>query len=418
IQFEDISLKEALVQLKAQSGLSFTYSEDIIPATKKVSVNAKEQKIRSILTQLLKGTGIDFKPVGQQIILFKGRTTSRSNSNPSSDVPTLKKYTISGYISDEKTGEKLIGANVFLPATGSGASTNVYGFFSLTLPEGTYQLEASYVGYQTLGLEIKLKADSELNLDLNVSADLAEVEVVAEKHSERIEERTQMGATSIPVSQIQALPALAGEVDVLRVMQLLPGVSSGNDATAGLFVRGGSHDQNLILLDGVPIYNSFHLFGFVSVFNADAINKVELTKGGFPARYGGRLSSIVDIRLKEGNMNELKGTGTISPIATKLTLEGPIIKDKMAFIVSGRRTFADLFMRPISRAERRRFGVDGSNGYFFNDLSAKLNYKFSNKDRLYFSFFGGRDKWDDIYNTASVSQDSIQSNTNSQIKWG
>ncbi|MEM6723575.1 MAG: TonB-dependent receptor plug domain-containing protein, partial [Bacteroidota bacterium] len=276
----------------------------------------------------------------------------------------------------------------------------------------------SYVGYQKVGLELDLNADAELHLELKTSADLIEVEIVATKHTEEIQERTQISAASIPVAQIQALPTLGGEVDVLRAVQLLPGVSSGNEASSGLFVRGGSHDQNLILLDGVPIYNSFHLFGFLSVFNADAINKVELTKGGFPARYGGRLSSVLDIRLKEGNMNELKGTGTISPIATKFTLEGPLIKDKMAFIVSGRRTFADLIIRPITRSERKCNGVDGSTGYFFHDMNVKLNYKFSNKDRLYLSFFGGRDRFDDTYNRSFVNQDSLRSESFSEVKWG
>ena len=203
-----------------------------------------------------------------------------------------------------------------------------------------------------------------------------------------------MSSISVPIDQIKSLPAFLGEVDVMKVLQLLPGVQSGSEGSSGLYVRGGGPDQNLILLDGVPVYNASHLFGFFSVFNSDAINNVQLIKGGFPARYGGRLSSVIDISMKEGNMKEFHGEGSIGLIASKLTLEGPIAKEKTSFIVSARRTYIDLIARPLIKAS-----TDGDEtvGYYFYDVNAKINHKFSDKDRLYLSAYLGDDKGYSFY---------------------
>ncbi len=295
-------------------------------------------------------------------------------------------HTISGYIKDKASGESLIAANVFNKTDLKGTTTNTYGFYSLTLPQDSITLVVSYVGYTSVESTFYLDKDIELNIELASSIELDEIVITAE---EEIQQQTQMSAVTVKVKQIQALPSLMGEVDVLKVLQLLPGVQSGTEGSSGLYVRGGGPDQNLILLDGVPIYNSSHLFGFFSVFNADAINNVELIKGGFPARYGGRLSSVIDISLKEGNTKEFKGTATIGLIASKITLEGPIKKDKTSFIVSARRTYIDILARPLIKAQN-----DGNlvAGYYFYDLNAKINHKFSNKDRLYLSGFLGKDK--------------------------
>ncbi len=331
-----------------------------------------------------------------------------------------ERYTISGYVEDAETGEKLIAANVFDPEKSKGTTTNVFGFFSLTLPKDSVYLAISYIGYETKYFRLYLDKDISMNFSLGIGTELNEVVVTAEKY-ERVEQKTQMSQVSVPIKQIKKLPALLGEVDVLKSLQLLPGVQSGGEGTSGLYVRGGSPDQNLILLDGVPVYNVSHLFGFFSVFNADAINNVTLTKGGFPARFGGRLSSVLEINMKEGNMKEFKGSGSIGLISSRLTLEGPIVKDKTSFILSGRRTYLDLLAKPfIKAASNAEEGVDFTGGYYFYDINAKINHKFSEKDRLYASVYAGDDRF-----KVKVSEDYSYNNNEqyifeneSKLDWG
>ena len=309
-------------------------------------------------------------------------------------VPLIaQKYTISGYISDVESGEMLIGANAFDFKTASGTVSNTYGFYSLTLPTDSVYMTVSYIGYQPQTFAFDLTEDVEMNIKLSSSVSLEVVEVTASKNGEPIEEQTQMSTVSIPMAQIKKLPAFLGETDILKALQLLPGVQSGGEGQSGLYVRGGSPDQNLILLDGVPVYNASHLFGFFSVFNADALKDVTLIKGGFPARYGGRLSSVLDIKMKEGNTKKFKGAGSIGLVASKFTLEGPIFKDKTSFIVSARRTYIDVLARPLIKAGFKSNGNEGVAGYYFYDLNAKVNHKISEKDRLYLSFYSGRDKF-------------------------
>lgn len=306
-------------------------------------------------------------------------------------IPNLhfaQQYTISGYVTEKGSAEKLIGATVYNSKDFKGTVSNDYGFYSLTLNTDSVIINYSYIGYLTQQVKFKLQKDTIINIALLPSTALQEVVIEGEKNDEQFQTRTQMSTLEIPVDQIKSLPAFLGEVDVLKALQLLPGVNGGSEGSSGLFVRGGSPDQNLILLDGVPVYNASHLFGFFSVFNADAINKVTLVKGGFPARYGGRLSSVVDIRMKEGDMQNFHGEGSIGVIASRLTFEGPIIKDKTSFIVSARRTYIDLITRPILKAQQD----DGVSGYYFYDLNAKINHKISDKDRLYISGYFGRDK--------------------------
>jgi outer membrane receptor for ferrienterochelin and colicin len=301
-------------------------------------------------------------------------------------------YTISGYIEDASSGEKLIGANVYDKKTFKGSTSNVYGFYSLTLPKDSVELVVSFVGFQPQTFCLYLDKDLKQNVSLSSSIELKTVEIVASQ-SEAIQEKSQMSSIVVPMEQIKALPSLLGERDVLKILQLLPGVQSGGEGTSGLYVRGGGPDQNLILLDGVPVYNASHLFGFFSVFNPDALNHVELIKGGFPARYGGRLSSVIDIRMKEGNTKKFKGEGSVGLVASKLTLEGPIIKDKTSFIVSGRRTYIDILTQPIIRAASRANGTEATAGYYFYDMNAKINHKFSDNSRLFLSAYMGNDKF-------------------------
>lgn len=329
-----------------------------------------------------------------------------------------QKFTISGYIKDSETGESLIGATILHKQTTSGSSANTHGFYSLTLPKDSVSLIYSYVGYQPTIIGFFLRHDTVITINLQSSTLLNEV-IVSGTKADPIHESTKMSTLSVPIEQIKALPAFMGETDILKVLQLMPGVQSGNEGSTGLYVRGGGPDQNLMLLDGVPIYNASHLFGFFSVFNADAINHVELIKGGFPARYGGRLSSVIDINMKEGNMKKVKGEGSIGLISAKATVEGPINKDKTSFIVSARRTYIDVLAQPIIRAQARREGSQTTAGYYFYDLNLKLNHIVNPRNRLYFSTYLGNDKayakskYTDTYDTITTKTDDQFS-----LRWG
>lgn len=322
-----------------------------------------------------------------------------------------EKATLSGYVQDSKTREKLIGATVYIPTLKIGTRTNAYGFYSLTytVPENDIQVKASYVGY-ALDSILLPKQSSTHNFDLVQQKDLKEI-VVKAKRSESIQESTQMSKIDLPISTIKKLPAFLGEVDVLKAIQLLPGVQAGGEGQNGLYVRGGGPDQNLILLDGIPVYNASHLFGFFSVFNADAVNSVEVYKGGFPARYGGRLSSVIDIRMKEGDKSGIHGSLGIGLIASRLLLEGPIGKKKQngSWMISGRRTYIDVFTTPIIKAASEG---TGTGGYYFYDVNAKANYKIGKRDRVYLSSYLGNDKF-----YAKGFEDGKET-FKANIKWG
>ncbi len=305
-------------------------------------------------------------------------------------LPTISfaQHTISGYVKEEATGESLLGANVYIKESLKGTVTNQYGFYSITVPDGKFTLVVSYIGFQNQEIPVDLNADIRQNINLKSSAiETKEVTINAEKEDRNVQS-SEMGRQKLDVEKIKTLPAFMGEVDVLKSIQLLPGVSSAGEGSSGFYVRGGGPDQNLILLDEANVYNASHLFGFFSVFNADAIQNVTLTKGNMPANYGGRLASVLDIQMKEGNNQRFGAEGGIGFVASRLTIEGPIKKDTSSFIISGRRTFIDLFMG-------KPFVKDGSdisgNKYYFYDLNAKVNYKLSDKDRLFLSGYFGRD---------------------------
>lgn len=314
-------------------------------------------------------------------------------------------FTISGVVSDEYSGESMIGASVFEPNLRKGTTTNTYGFYSLTLPEGTYSIVYSFVGYEPFTREIELNKDLQLDVSLK-GMELLEVELV-EKVTTQIQETTQMSTIDLPMEAVEKLPVFMGERDILKTAQLLPGIQSGNEGTSGLFVRGGSPDQNLILLDGVPVYNANHLFGFFSVFNPDAISSVSIMKGGFPARYGGRLSSVIDVHMKEGNMREFEGDLSIGLIAAKIAVQGPIKKDTTSYMISARRTYIDALAQPVIIAVENT-----SAGYFFHDVNAKVNHKFNREHRLYASTYFGKDK---AYNRESYGDGEL---FRAGLEWG
>ena len=316
-----------------------------------------------------------------------------------------QKFTISGYIKDADSGEELISATIIDTKSGKGTISNTYGFFSITLPAGKVSLRGSYVGYQEFTHEIDLRKDVQIDLKLSSSSLIQEVEVVATK-AEKIEERSQMSRIDVPIEQIKKIPALLGEVDVLKALQLLPGVQGGTEGQNGIYVRGGGPDQNLITLDGVPVYNVSHLLGFFSVFNADALKNVTLYKGGFPARYGGRLSSVIDINMKEGNMQKFHGEGSIGMVASRLTLEGPIWKDRTSCIVSFRRTYVDALVAPIvalsQSGQQEKFQIKLN----FYDLNAKINHKINSKNRIYLSAYSGQDNFGTAIKEGSLSKNA------------
>lgn len=324
-----------------------------------------------------------------------------------------QRVTISGYVRDAESGETLIGANIYDPQIQVGTTTNAYGFYSLTVTTDSAHLIFSYVGYEPYKILMPLEEDTVIQVHLR-SVLLEEVVVSAER-TEKIQESTRMGTFDIPLYQIKMMPAMMGETDVIKVLQLLPGVQGGSEGSSGLYVRGGGPDQNLILLDGVPVYNASHLYGFFSTFNADAINHVELVKGGFPARYGGRLSSVVDISMKEGNSSKFHGKLSLGLIASKMVVEGPIKKETTSFIVSARRSNLNLLKSSVfSQSD-----VGIANNYFFYDLNAKVNHKINDRNRIYVSFYKGADKagseTTDSYSDMNLK---TSSKSNSRIIWG
>ncbi len=295
-------------------------------------------------------------------------------------------FTISGTISDKSSGENLIGVNVLVKdSKGQGTITNNYGFYSLTVKSGKYQIIYSYIGYISQIVEVDLTKNVKKNLELTPEDNELEEVVVSGTKADANISAIEMGVESVDMKEISKIPVMFGEKDILKTIQLLPGVKTAGEGNSGFYVRGGGSDQNLILLDEAPVYNASHLLGFFSVFNSDAIKDVKLYKGNIPAEYGGRLSSVMDIKMKEGNIKKLAMNGGIGLISSKLTIEAPIIKDKGSFIVSGRRTYVDLFLK-LSKQEMLR-----KSRLYFYDMNAKANYKITQKDRLYMSGYFGRD---------------------------
>lgn len=299
----------------------------------------------------------------------------------------------SGIVSEEESGETLIGANIEVPSLGIGTISNEYGYFGLSIPIGSDSVTVvfSYIGYDSKIIQILPDQNQKMNIQLGVGGvTLGEVTISANTMRDQVRS-TQMSVEQVSVLDAKVIPALFGEVDIIKTLQLKPGISSGSEGSTGLFVRGGNVDQNLIVLDEAIVYNADHLFGFFSVFNSDALKDVKVYKGGFPAQYGGRLSSVIDVRLKEGNKTKFSGSGGIGLISSRLTVEGPIQKDKSSFIVSGRRTYVDLITNSINRSQSDNPDFNPIPAYNFYDLNVKTNFELGEKDRLFLSGYFGRD---------------------------
>ena len=337
-----------------------------------VGSEMKYMKLQLIITALL----FLFLPV----TVFAGTDLSTDTEEEAG-----LRYTVSGYVKDVSSGEGLIGAAIIIEELNKGTVTNVYGFYSLSLPAGLYHMKISYLGYHYQDKIISLNQNMVINIELDENIqELEEVTISAEGPQSHIR-KAEMSVNKLQIKAIKRIPTLMGEVDVIKAIQLLPGVQAASEGASGFSVRGGNPDQNLILLDEATVYNASHLMGFFSVFNNDAVKDVKLYKGDIPAEYGGRLSSLLDVRMKDGNMKRFSGSGGIGTISSRLTLEGPLIKNRTSFLIAGRRTYADIFL-PFAKQEEVR-----DNSLYFYDLNVKLTHIFNDKNRLFVSGYMGKD---------------------------
>jgi hypothetical protein len=300
-----------------------------------------------------------------------------------------QKVTINGYVKDASNGEELIGVAIYIPQLKAGTVTNSYGFYAITVPPGPYEIVFSYLGYTPFTFKGEVTANLSQNIEMETEAKLIEEIVITEKRIDENVSDVQMSRNTIDIARIKKLPSLFGEVDIIKNIQMLPGVVSAGEGTSAFFVRGGSADQNLILIDEAPVYDPSHLFGLFSVFNADVIKDSDLYKGGIPPRFGGRLSSILDVRTKDGNNKNFGITGGIGTLATRVAVEGPLKKDKSSFIISGRRSYADVFMKAAGE----------KTDVYFYDINAKVNWRQNNNNRFFVAMYAGRDvfKLDDEF---------------------
>ncbi|MCR9229359.1 MAG: carboxypeptidase-like regulatory domain-containing protein, partial [Flavobacteriaceae bacterium] len=312
-------------------------------------------------------------------------------------------HTISGTITDKNNGEILFGASVFLNGTTVGGVTNEYGFYSVTAPEGEYVLSISYMGYNEVNIEINLNHDIVQDVEISeFSTELDEVVVLADEPERAILRKPEMSVVKMNMGTVKQMPVVLGELDVLKSLQMLPGVTNNGEGTGGFHVRGGAQDQNLVLLDEAIIYNTSHMFGFFSVFNADAIKDVKLYKGGIPASFGGRVSSVLDIRQKDGNSKNFELNGGIGVLSSRLTAEGPVFGDKGSFLIAGRRSYVDLLLKAA--------GEDNSVSFY--DLNLKTNYSINGNNKLFLSGYFGRDAF-----KLGNSFDSSYGNATGNLRW-
>lgn len=373
---QNTSLERVLYQLIDQHDVKLIFNNDILPE-RNISVDLNEVTLKIALETILRGTNLRYEVLGRQVLLVVKPPAP------------MVQYTISGFLEDMETGEKLIGASVFDRISGKGTITNPYGFFSLTLREGPVELLFSYLGYKPQSASFQLNNDQRYNLSLESDLTLKEVTVYATENEATTHQ--DISVDLINTSDIKRLPSLGGEKDLLRTTHLLPGVQTGTDGVGGIYVRGGNAGQNLILIDGVPVYYISHAVGLFSIFNTEAIRTAKLVKGGFPARYGGRISSVLDIRTKEGNMKEINGWANLGLLTGSAGLEGPLVKNKSSFFLSGRLSYLDMYLKPYSANLKSEIGETGETKYDFFDLNAKVNYTFSDEDKVYLSFYSGGD---------------------------
>ena len=390
------SWSEVLASISDQCQCQFAYSQQHL-ADGIGEYQFTATPLDKVLDQIVEAEGLQWKKIGEMVVIGKKSEIARS-----------EKATLSGHIRNGENGEALIGATLYSPASNSGTSSNSYGFYSITLPRGKYLFVVNHLGFEPLEFQINLSQDEEKTISLKSQETvLSEVIVSAAPDLDAQIISPQVNREMISTETIKSTPAIMGESDLIKVVQLSPGVATQGEGSSSIFVRGGGADQNLILLDDVPVYNPSHLMGFFSVFNADAINGLDFYRGGIPANFGGRLSSVLDIRMKEGNNQRFGAEGGIGTLSSRLLLEGPIKKDKSSFMISGRRTYADLFLK-LSQDEFTR----KTTAYFY-DVNAKVNTRIGTKDRLYISGYFGRD----INRIRSLQYGVDWGNTTTSVRW-
>ncbi|MFC5045820.1 TonB-dependent receptor domain-containing protein [Aquimarina hainanensis] len=395
IVLENITIKEALERLEKNTKKgSFAFNNNLKSLQNKIDKTYVNKSLDYILKEILSPAFLSYKYIGETVVIL--------------EVEPPKKYTISGYIKDKDSQELLPGVAIYATSLQKGVITNGYGFYSLTLPEGTHEITYSFLGFKTISRDIVLT--SNIQEDFFMEEDITylnEVVVVSDKKEKEKESRSsQMSEIGLPIKQAQDVPMLLGEKDMLKVFQLMPGVHAGAEGNTGLYVRGGGPDQNLIILDDATVYNVNHVLGLFSVFSGDALKSAKLYKGAFPARYGGRLSSVIDMRMIEGNKKEYHGKIGIGLISSNVTIEGPIKKNKSSFLFSGRRSYIDLIVRPLVKKEGERPTLS------FFDMNMKVNFELGKKDKLYASGYFGRDSF------GSEEKDKVFGDDFSEMSWG
>lgn len=375
-------LGQVLDRISELGQVNFSYSPQAIPVSKKISINATNKTIRSILDEILVKNGISYVVVEKQVVLRMTHTAGNAEVGTKSGPPN---YTISGFLKDKENGEVLIGATVIIKGTSTGAITNTYGFYSLKLPEGNYELQYSYLGYEKKFQSFELKSDQQFNAELEpLNINIGTIEVISKEEEEWTSD-AQMGMMKMSARSIQNIPGFAGESDPIKSLQAIPGIMTYGDGSSLFYVRGGSSDQNYIIVDEAPVYNASHLFGFFTAMVPDAIKNMDVYKGDFPANFGGRLSSIIDLQTKDGNMEHFGINGSVNQFATNLAFEGPIWKRKISYYIALRKSNLSWIQLPNSYNRNLRV--------FFSDFNAKFNIRLNNNNRFFWTLYGGNDEY-------------------------
>ncbi|MDH6305242.1 outer membrane receptor for ferrienterochelin and colicin [Parabacteroides sp. PH5-13] len=407
LDMKERPLKDVLKEIEQQAGIYFSYESALLQGLPKVSFTVKQEPLESCLKQLFLPLPILYQVNGRYIVLKR----------------KPKQVIVSGFARDKASSESLIGASVYEKATRKGTATNNYGFFSIALNPGDIDLTVSYIGYKGKVISFKgLGNDTTLTVDLESSIALKEVVVVASGLESQPVQSPHMGKLEISQQTIRATPVMFGEADIIKTLQLTPGVSVGTEGFSGMYVRGGSVDENLFQIDGNPIYQVSHVGGIFSAFNSEAVRGMDFYKAGFPARYGGRLSSVVDIHTKEGNMKEFHGSATVGLISGNVSLEGPIVKDRTSFAVALRRTWLDVLTAPgfaIANSITKKNGEKNNARYAFHDLNVKLNHHFNDRSRMFVSLYNGNDilkggnEWFNV-----GDEDAFKEKNDASLRWG
>lgn len=399
-----VNLKTILADIEAQAAVTFSYESSLLEGLPPITFSCKKETLKGCLDSLFINLPLIFRLTDNFIILKK----------------KPKQYTISGFVMDISK-ETLLNASVYDTQAARGVTSNSYGFYSLTLHPGTVNLTCSYVGYKPFNKEFTLSGDTVIHITLEGQPSLNEI-VVEGRNPKTEVLNSRMSRLELTSADIKSTPTLFGEADLVKTLQLLPGVSAGTEGLAGMYVRGGNNDENLFLIDGNPVYQINHLGGIFSAFNPEAVKSMDFYKGSFPSRYGGRLSSVVDVRTKDGNMKEFHGSASIGLIAANLSLEGPIIKDRTSFNIAVRRTYLDVFTAPAFAIinKKNKSGDKFNFRYAFHDINAKINHKFSDRSRLYLSLYSGEDVLKTKFEEWNIRDDykQLRSRDNASLNWG